>query len=181
MTLEHCNFKILSSDSVICRKRFFLPKYAGCLGEKHLCDWLVYWTGHFFLGMPFLLERMTNRLWLLKLGYLTVSWNWTGWTYHFKESIWEYVLIVVIFELSKNYNVKFESVTVSVTIPQHFKSVWVRWVVILMGSSCYCMMYQYLKICLISEPVLSKCLMLQNHAWVKNYAWMTFFSECKLG
>lgn len=38
-------------------------------------------------------------------------------------------------------------------------------------------MYQYLKICFISEPVLSRrqCWMLQKHAWVKDC------SECKGG
>lgn len=38
--------------------------------KKHLCDWVVSWTSHFFHGTLFLLEKMTNELWLSRLDYL---------------------------------------------------------------------------------------------------------------
>lgn len=39
----------------------YIPKHNGCLEEKHLCGWVTGWTSHSCPGIPFLLERTTDR------------------------------------------------------------------------------------------------------------------------
>lgn len=45
------------------------------ISRKRTCVWVASWTNCCFHGARYLLERITDNLWLFRLGYLTVNFS----------------------------------------------------------------------------------------------------------